>query len=368
MLRSCSLVLGGICLAAASGRVDAMEEQGILHRLSATPTFTPSTVPGNGDVNPYGVAFVPEGFPSDSPLRPGDVLVANFNAASNLQGTGTTIVRVDRHGHATPFFQGPTGLGLTTALGILRSGFVLVGNLPSPTGACTPGMAGQENGVGQGSLLVVDRHGKLVSTLQNSSFLDGPWDLALRDEGTTAQVYVSNVLNGTVSRLDLRIEEGRELEVHGMTRVASGYAHRCDPAALVVGPTGLSLDTTHDVLYVASTADNAIFAVDDARARGDQGPGDVFVQDPTHLHGPVGLTRTAGGVLIATQGDAVNPDPQHPSELVEFDRHGRFIDQRSVDPAPGSAFGLAVRPRGDDGFVFAAVDDGQNVLDVWVVP
>src|SRR5215470_14316502 len=33
------------------------------------------------------------------------------------------------------FFQGRRGLGLTTALGVLRSGLVLVGNVPSTGGA-----------------------------------------------------------------------------------------------------------------------------------------------------------------------------------------------------------------------------------------
>ena len=58
------------------------------------PSFTASTVPANGDVNPYGIAFVPRGVPSWSTLKPGDVVVSNFNAASNTQGTGTTIVKL----------------------------------------------------------------------------------------------------------------------------------------------------------------------------------------------------------------------------------------------------------------------------------
>jgi hypothetical protein len=58
------------------------------------PVRVVSTVPSNGDVNPYGVAFVPPGFPSDGTIHPGDVLVSNFNASSNLQGSGTTIVDV----------------------------------------------------------------------------------------------------------------------------------------------------------------------------------------------------------------------------------------------------------------------------------
>ena len=58
-----------------------------------------STVPDNGDVNPYGVAVVPR---STGNLHQGNVLVSNFNDKANVQGTGTTIVQVspERHGVA----------------------------------------------------------------------------------------------------------------------------------------------------------------------------------------------------------------------------------------------------------------------------
>ncbi len=35
------------------------------------PTLVESTIPTNGDVNPYGVAFVPNGFPAGGLLNPG---------------------------------------------------------------------------------------------------------------------------------------------------------------------------------------------------------------------------------------------------------------------------------------------------------
>jgi hypothetical protein len=60
-----------------------------------SPVRSVSTVPANGDVNPYGVAFVPDSFNTGAgPLKHGDVLVSNFNNVQNLQGTGTTIVRI----------------------------------------------------------------------------------------------------------------------------------------------------------------------------------------------------------------------------------------------------------------------------------
>src|ERR1700733_10954093 len=122
--------------------------ESILAQLPASPERIVSTVPSNGDGNPYGVAFVPGGFRNGGPLEPGDILVANFNSSSGVQGTGTTIVSVAPNGGVSVFFQGQNGLGLTTALGVLRAGFVLVGNVPAPAGTAE-----------QGSLLVIDRFG-----------------------------------------------------------------------------------------------------------------------------------------------------------------------------------------------------------------
>ena len=52
------------------------------------------TIPANGDLNPYGVVFVPKDFPSGGKIAPGDVLVSNFNNLNNLQGTGVTIIKL----------------------------------------------------------------------------------------------------------------------------------------------------------------------------------------------------------------------------------------------------------------------------------
>ncbi len=342
----------------------------IIPSLTQTPTFVVSTVPANGDLNPYGVAFVPAGFPTGGLLVPGDVLVSNFNNSANLQGTGTTIVSIDSSGQQRLFFEGHGLLGLTTALGVLQSGFVVVGSLPTttPSATCTERPSGQETGVNQGALLILDSRAHVVAQLRSQQFLDGPWDLTVHDSGATAQIFVANALNATVTRLDLAIDRGRgRVAVVKTTRIASGYARRCDPAALVVGPTGVAFDAEHDVLYVASTGDNAIYAVPNAgTATRDQGTGSAVIRDNVHLHGPLGLARAPNGDLITSQGDAVNADPNQPSEIVEYSAAGQFIAQFSVDSAPGSAFGLALEPM-EGGFTFAAVDDGTNNLDVWVV-
>jgi hypothetical protein len=165
--RITGFLCAGVVLLFVSGWVTRAGAQGFLPNQMIV-----STVPLNGDVNPYGVAFVPEGFQHGlGPLRPGDILVSNFNNKMNLQGTGTTIVRVSKSGTVSPFFAGPphhrgsSGLGLSTALAVLRAGFVIVGNVPSTDGTSAT--------VGSGGLLVIDSAGNQVSTITDPK-IDGP--------------------------------------------------------------------------------------------------------------------------------------------------------------------------------------------------
>jgi uncharacterized protein (TIGR03118 family) len=348
------------------------EKDGLFGSLQAIPDLSPhsrllpnlpngakqavSTLPPNGDLNPYGVAFVPQGFEGGGMLHPGDILVSNFNDSTNTQGTGSTIVRITPDGQQSVFFQGPDGLGLTTALGVLKGGFVLVGNVPQAA----------DGTVGQGSLMILDSSGHVVQTLSDSKLLNGPWDLTVNDHDEFAQVFVSNVLSGTVTRIDLFVPDSGTPQVLDETQIASGYAHRPDPNALVVGPTGLAFDPARDVLYVASTADNAIFAIPNAAVTmQDNGTGQLVVQNDPHLHGPLGLVLAPNGDLIASNGDAINQDPNHPNELVEFTPKGKFVAQFQLDPGtPGGAFGLALSTAGGQ-LRFAAVDDNPNQLITW---
>src|SRR5262249_41420863 len=209
------------------------------------------------------------------------------------------------------------------------------------------------------------RNGNVVDTLSDSALLDGPWDLTINDQGGQAQVFVSNVLNGVVTRINLTIPNGGNPVVQSLTRIASGYLTRTHPAALVLRPTGLAYDAKRDILYVASTGDNEIFAVGHSSTRtSDAGMGRLVYQDDAHLRGPLGLVLAPNGDLITSNGDAVNPDPNQASELVEFTPSGHFVGQFSIDPTQGGAFGIAVSNVG--GLLrLAAVEDGTNSLDVW---
>jgi len=334
-----------------------------LSQLSATPQVTGSTVPANGDVNPYGVAII-QSNEAGGKLHAGDVLVSNFNNKKNLQGTGTTIVEINPNtGAQTTFFQGKH-LGLTTALGLLPGGFVLVGNVPANS---------HGNAKAPGSLLIINKFGQVVQTLVDSKLLDGPWDLTVVNGRFIQSVFVSNVLDGTVTRIDLFVNSfgfgsGNDIFVIDKTQVASGYKFGTDPNAFLLGPTGLAFNRGTNTLYVASTDDNAVYAVKNAEFFGTQsGTGQLIFSDE-HLRGPLALGFAPNGDLLTANGDAVNPDPTNlqNSEIVEFTTSGQFVDQFQINPGLGGAFGFAIESQGNK-TLFAAVDDVMNQLDIWSV-
>ncbi len=319
-----------------------------------------STVPSNGDVNPYGVAFIQNTFlTGKGPLQHGDILVSNFNNKNNLQGTGTTIVDIPANGgKPTLFFQGNAPLGLSTGLGTLQYGFVLVANLPTTDGT--------SNTAKPGSILVINNQGKLIQTISESA-IDGPWDMAVVDNGDRATVYVSNALNGTISRIDFGVNDQGIHQIDRAT-IASGYMHQGDPAALFDAPTGLVYDRRSDRLFVASTLDNLVFAVPQASTRtSSAGPGYIVYDDSTHLHGALAMAEAPNGHLLVTNNDVINADPNQPSEIVEFTKDGDFVKEIPVDPNLGGSFGLAVQVNDDGTATLAAVDDNALTLTVWTL-
>ncbi|HTJ66408.1 MAG TPA: hypothetical protein VL551_02650 [Actinospica sp.] len=356
-------------LAFTAGLVFAATASASAGQTPVDTHFAPlaSTVPANGDVNPYGVAVVPA---SVGALHRGSVLVSNFNDSANAQGTGTTIVQVSPTGKVTTFAQldakhlpgaCPGGVGLTTALAVLRSGWVVVGSLPTADGSSATAQAG--------CLIVLDSHGKARETLTGYG-INGPWDMTAADYGDHAQLFVSNVLNGTVAangatvdrgtvlRIDLAIPYGHAPYRVRSTVIGSGFPERTDPAALVVGPTGVGL-AGNGTLYVADTAGNRVAAIPDATGRhGSDGTGSTLTSGGA-LNGPLGLIiGPHGTVLTVNGGDGL---------LVATAANGKQVqtvqlDSQNSPPGAGALFGLAHKPGTADDLYF--VDDNANTLNI----
>lgn len=326
-----------------------------------------STVPGNGDINPYGLARVPQ---SKGSLIQGSLLVSNFNASSNFQGTGTTIVQISPSGSVSLFAQidastlpgpCPGGVGLTTALSVLRSGWVIVGSLPTTDGTSATAQAG--------CLLVLDSNGNVVETLYGS-LINGPWDMTALDSGSSANLFVTNVLNGTVAAGGKVVHGGTvvRLTLNGlntampflesMTAIGSGFPERTDPAALVIGPTGMGLSPGADLLYVADSLSNRVAAIPDPVSRVTSAGIGATVTQGGSLNDPLGLAISQAGNILTVNGNN--------GFLVETTPNGQQIFKTLLDssgnpPGAGALFGLV--PVASQGLYY--VDDATNTLNLF---
>ncbi len=343
---------------------NSLAQTSYLAGLSQVSTVA-STVPANGDVNPYGVFQVPI---TSGNLVAGHFLVSNFNNTSNLQGTGTTIMDVAPDGTAKLFAKidasslpgaCPGGVGLTTALVVLKTGWVIVGSLPTADGTSATAQAG--------CLVVLNNNGQVVETLSGGN-INGPWDMAVFDGDSAAALFVSNVLNdtvarsprtvhqGTVVRLVLQVSTATKPMLASSTVIASQLPERTDPGALVIGPTGLAFAANTGTLYVADSIDNRIAAIPAALTRQSSfGPG-ITVAERGSLNDPLGLTLAPNGNLVAANGNDGN--------MVEVSPSGTQVATRIVDntgnpPGAGTLFGLYATSH-----ALYFVDDGSNTLNV----
>jgi hypothetical protein len=375
-------ILIGLLLALAllSVPLQANDNNSILKNRNTIDTIS-STVPANGDVNPYGLVRVPR---SIGNLREGHYLVSNFNASSNLQGTGTTIVDVSPSGALSVFAQlnsnslpgpCPGGVGLTTALAVLQTGWVIVGSLPTSDGTSATAQAG--------CLIVLDNMGNPVETIEGS-LIDGPWDMTWVDDEQQAALFVTNVLNGTVAangsvvnqgtvvRVNLRVSETKMPFLESLTVIGAGFSERTDPAALVIGPTGVGLSPLcpsgerecefpsfedGPVLYVADSLNNRVVVITNPLTRTrPAGPGMVLSSGGS-LNDPLGLTVAPNGHILVVNGND--------GFITEITARGAQVASKQIDnngnpPGAGALFGVIFDP--ENGVVF--VDDATNTLDL----
>jgi hypothetical protein len=366
-----TVIIALLALAATPAWADPKGYLETIHKHQTLGTTTPE----NGDVNPYAVVIAPV---SAGKVLKDDVLVSNFNDLNNLQGRGTTIVDYNPATKKTTLFaqipretaQCPGGVGLTTAMTMLKSGWVIVGSLPSKDGTTATR--------GEGCVLVLDPQGKLVATWSGPT-ISGPWgNMAVVDKGDSATLFISmtgfdvpgpRVLDpathypvvlhkATVLRLEVSIPQGKPPVLLSQTVVASGLAQRSDLDNFVFGPTGLALGDD-DTLYATNGLENTVIAIDHASTRSDSGGTGRVVTHDQLLAWPLALAWTPDKHLLVTNGkngQVVEVDPIAGKQV-----YAQWIDndQAQSPPGNGDLFGLALAP---DGSGFYYVEDDMNTL------
>ncbi len=326
-----------------------------------------SAVPENGDQNPYAMAMVPASVGS---LTKGDLLVDNFNNKGNLQGMGSTIINYSPDtGKTTTFatipatLQGcPGGVGLTTAMAVLKSGYVIVGSAPSTDGTSKT--------LGQGCLIILDSAGKVAGTITGADIAD-PWgNMAWIDDGDTATLFVSNAGFGTggtntavkntatVLRIKLNLADGKAPVVTDKTVIGSGFSAQPDASVFLIGPTGLALGKNGE-LFVSDAINNQVVKIDNAVTRSDSAGTGTVVTKGGKLNRPLAMVLAPNGNLVVTNGldgYAVEIDPATGKQV---DTAALDTDEAQTPPGSGDLFGIVLKQSGK-GFYY--VEDDMNTV------
>ena len=366
----CSLLALGLgtalCAVPAQADQDPAAGQGYLEHIRHQSTLT-STVPRNGDQNPYAVVVSPV---TSGRLHEGDVLVTNFNDSNNLQGLGTTIVSFEPGTKKLSVFASlprhlptcPGGVGLTTAFAVLKSGWSIVGSLPSDDGTTAT--------KNDGCLMVLDNQGQLAGVIKGPR-INGPWgNMAVVDKGDHATLFVSMtgfgveapgqavVNKATVLRIELDVPAGKAPVAVSQTVIADGFGEQADKAVFVIGPTGLAMGPD-DTLFVSDAIGNRVTAIAQASTRTTSAGTGREVTKDGFLKRPLALVTAPNGHLLAANGlngQVVEVDPADGHQL-----YARWIDTDRAQQPPGSGdlFGMAMMLDGE-GFYF--VQDDMNTL------
>jgi len=175
------------------------------------------------------------------------------------------------------------------------------------------------------------------------------------DLGGITDLFVTNVLNGTVAAGGSVVNRGTVLRLTisslpvvspvllKVTQIGSGFSEHLDPAALVIGPTGVGLGP-NGTLYVADTANNQIQAIPNAVFRVSDDKTGTNVTSGGALNGPLGLAIAPGGdILTVNSGDGnmVETTPGGSQATV------KTVDDQGSPAGAGNLFGLAVKPGAD---------------------
>lgn len=262
-----------------------------------------STVAPNGDANPYGLATPPAGYTTTGVLQPGDILISNFSDSTGAVA-GKTIMRyVPSSGQMTLFYTNKVGTG-PVALAIGPGGFTWIANYQLGYINLTDGAT-----TGDGNEIVVAPDGSDLSA--NTGIIDnnsgatfdpsqatfsGPWGevLAQPAGGAATYFFTSEVNTGWVQRQEIVTPlSATHLVTIGQLPVGN---NAFDPT----GPQGMAYDAQRDILYVASTANNAIVAFVGASTATASFSSGTVVFSGMPLNAPVGLAlNPTNGDLIA---------------------------------------------------------------------
>jgi hypothetical protein len=319
----------------------------VLKQLTRQLVIGSTVDPKNGAQNPYGLTIAPA---TSGAFTAGDLVVCNFNAKSNVQGTGESIVVLHPVANSAPVhvssdktLKGCDALALDSGDNIWAAAMVANDNP------------------------VLDATGKLITNISGKPF-DQPWgQVFAAPKGGAAVFYETNAWTGTVVRINLGSKFTYDT-------IAKGFPVNHGKPGTALAPAGLAYDARIDTLYFSDGKNNTIVALKDVSkipnggitAAGNgmkfSGPsaGDariVFSGSP--LNGPISTALLPNGNLVV--GNTL--DASGTNLLIEVSAAGKVLDSRNVDTgAAGALFGIAATgTKNADTKIYFNDDNDNNV-------
>lgn len=323
----------------------------ILAQLTNQAVIGSTIDPSFGQLNPYGLSVAPS---TSGKITQGDLVVCNFNASSNVQGTGYTIVALHPMPGSSPTLiaadpttlTGCNALALAPDDSIWNAAFVSNGNpVFSPSGT-------------------------LVKNFTGSPF-NHPFGEAYADPmNGTPSFYVSNAGNGAIVRINLNA--GFTMQI-----IATGFPVNHGAPGSILGPSGLQYERKTDTLFVVDGANNSVTAIRKVSSIGgvqclqvkDRGrhfagrfaPRATVLIMGAPLNGPISSALLFNGHLVI--GNTLDPNGQN--LMIEINRSGKVLKVRNVDTGPaGSLFGMVATGTNAMDTKLYFNDDNDNNLQV----
>lgn len=331
-------------------RPGAAKEYSILKMLKKQVVIGSTSDPKFKQLNPYGLTVAPS---TTGDFTQGDLVVCNFNAKSNVQGTGNTIVALHPMpgskpklvSHDAKVLTGCDALALGPADDIWAAAFKSDDNP------------------------VISAMGALEVNIKGKPF-DRPFGQAFAQPTTgNPAFYESNAGDGTIVRINLGTQFTYDV-------IAKGFAVNHGKPGSIFGPSGLTYDPNGDQLYIVDGTNNTVVAFSNVSTI-PQG-GIVVGKDGTTFSGPSAsdarlvfagkpLNGPISAALLANEnivvGNTANPSGQN--IMVELSPTGHVMGVRNVDKgASGALFGIVATGTSAHDTKVYFNDDNDNNLQV----
>jgi hypothetical protein len=309
-----------------------------------------STIDSEHDqLNPYGLTVAPS---TAGDFTAGDLVVCNFNAKSNRQGTGFTIVALHPHPGARPRLVsdsrkllGCNALALSPGDDIWAAAFKAHDNP------------------------VISASGALEANIKGRPFYHPFGQVFAQPTSGNPAFYETNAADGTVVRINLGSSFTFDV-------VARGFPINRGRPGSILAPSGLAYNPNGDILYVVDGTNNSVTALSNVSTipnngvmvskngrhfSGKSGSDAHLVYAGRPLDSPISSALLFNGNLVV--GNTGNPSGQN--IMVELSPSGQVLDVRNIDRgASGAIFGMVATGTSAADTKLYFNDDNDNNLQV----